>query len=59
MRAVPDVNNAPAFDAATMTREVNEDEIGDVGEPVTADDRRRRFAELHSHRRRRHGFVRR
>ena len=38
VRAVPDVNNAPAFDSATMTREVNENETGNVGEPVTAVD---------------------
>ena len=38
VRAVPDVNNAPEFDSATMTREVNEGETGNVPDPVTADD---------------------
>ena len=38
VRAAPDVNNAPVFAAATMTREVNENETGNVGDPVTADD---------------------
>ena len=38
VRGVPDVNTAPAYDSATMTREVNENETGNVGEPVSAGD---------------------
>ena len=38
VRAVPDVNRPPAFDSATMTRDVNELETGNVGDPVTASD---------------------
>ncbi len=37
-RAVPAVNNAPEFGSASITREVNENETGNVGDPVTADD---------------------
>ena len=42
VRAVPDVNNEPMFDSATMMREVKENSAdnadADVGDPVTADD---------------------
>ena len=38
VRAVPKVNRPPAFDSATMTREVNENETGNVGDPVEASD---------------------
>ena len=38
VRAVPDVNRPPAFDSATMTRDVNELETGNVGDPVMASD---------------------
>ena len=38
VRAVPDVNNKPEFDSATMMREVNENETVNVEDPVTAND---------------------
>ena len=38
VRAVPEVNRAPEFATATMTRMVNENETNNVPDPVTADD---------------------
>ena len=40
VRAVPDVNNAPMFESASMMRDVDENskEDADVGDPVKADD---------------------
>ena len=38
VRAQPNVNTAPMFAAATIMREVNENETGNVGAPVTATD---------------------
>ena len=37
-RARPDVNTAPMFSSDSMTREVNENETTNAGDPVTADD---------------------
>ena len=38
VREKPNVNTAPMFAAATIMREVNENETGNVGAPVTATD---------------------
>ena len=38
VRARPDVNNAPVFASETTMRTVMENETGDAGDPVTADD---------------------
>ncbi len=38
VREKPDENTAPMFAAATIMREINENETGNVGAPVTATD---------------------
>ena len=38
VRAFPDVNSDPVFSSTSMTRNVNENETGNVGEKVEADD---------------------
>ena len=49
VRARPDVNNAPVFASETTMRTVMENEEGDAGDPVTADDADGDDALLHDH----------